>query len=84
MTKKTRGEQKFAAITYTLLAEWTGLERSTVAAYGSKGLIPKHDLEKTLIWVNERRAEKGLAPIGQAQALGVSPSEAGQDSDDTN
>lgn len=59
-----RGEQRFAAITYSKLAEWTGLTLATIRSYGSKGRIPKHDLAATMRWVNERRAAKGLPHIG--------------------
>ena len=59
-----RGEQRFAAITYSKLSEWTGLTLATIRSYGAKGRIPKHDLEATLHWVNQRRDRLGLPPIG--------------------
>ncbi len=62
--KNTRKEQRFASITYSLLAEWTGLAQSTIQSYGARGLIPRDNLEKCLIWVNKRRETMGWPPIG--------------------
>lgn len=60
----TRGEQKFASITYSLLVEWTGLSLETIRSYGAKGVFNKNDLESTMRWVNDYRAKKNLPPIG--------------------
>jgi hypothetical protein len=73
MAKKTRGEQRVAAVTYSQIAEWTGLQLSTVQSYGAKGRIPKHDLEAVLSWVNARRARRGLQPIGCPEQLNKTP-----------
>lgn len=64
MIKKVRGEQRFASITYSLIAEWTGLSLETIKSYGANKQIPKHDLEATMLWVNAKRAKKGRPPIG--------------------
>ncbi len=64
MAKKTRGEQRFAAITYRQLAKWTGLTLETIRSYGAKGRIPKDDMQATLRWVNGRRERANLPLIG--------------------
>ena len=70
MDEKTRGEQRFAAITYSQLARWTGLKLSTVQSYGSHGHIPKESLVKTLQWVarychDQRRPEPWQMHLNQ-------------------
>ena len=64
MNSRVRGEQRFGAITYSLVAEWTGLRLSTVQAYGARRLFNPHDIEATIRWCNERRSLRGLPPIG--------------------
>lgn len=64
VSKKTRGEQRFAAITYSRLADWTGLTLETIRSYGAAGRIPKHDLAATLRWVNIYRERQGKPLIG--------------------
>lgn len=51
MVENTRGEQRFASVTYSELSRWTGLKLSTVQSYGSHGHIPKENLVATLQWV---------------------------------
>lgn len=58
MTENTRGEQRFAGITYSQLAWWTGLKLSTVQSYGSHGFIPKENMVATLQWVARRCHER--------------------------
>lgn len=59
-----RGEERFGAITYSLISEWTGLALNTVRAYATRGLFDPNDIEATLIWVNARRAADKKKPIG--------------------
>lgn len=54
INRKPRGEQRFAAITYSLVARWTGVKLSTVRAYGARRWFNPHDMEATLEWVYER------------------------------
>ena len=63
--KKTRGEQRFGGVTYSQIAEWSGLKLSTIQAYGARrrGFDP-HNLESVLQWVNARRQARGLPMIG--------------------
>jgi len=63
-----RGPQRFAAITYPLLSTWTGLTIQTIRTYAQKGHFDPHDLAGTLVWVNTRRAQQGLRPIGQPES----------------
>lgn len=67
MARRTRGEQRFAAVTYSLLSEWTGLTLSTIRTYGAQGLIPRDNLSAVIAWANARRAKRGLPPIGEHQ-----------------
>ena len=73
--KKTRGEQRFGGLTYSQIAEWTGLKLSTVQAYGARKVFQPRNLVSVLQWVNARRANCGLPLIGQPEAIGptVSP-----------
>lgn len=68
--QRTRGEKRFASLTYSLIAEWSGLSLSTVQSYGARGTIPKHDLAATLQWINARRALDDLPLIGMPEAEG--------------
>ena len=61
---KTRGEQRFAGLTYSQIAEWCGLKPSTVQSYAKRGRFNVRDLAGTLRWVNSRRARLGLPLIG--------------------
>lgn len=72
---RRRGSQRFAAITYPLIAEWTGLTLDTVRTYGAKGLIPRDNLEHVIEWVNQRRQRRGLPLIGQPPPDEVQPDE---------
>ena len=59
MTDKTRGEQRFGAITYRLIARWTGLKLSTVQSYGGKRVFDPNDIEAALSWVHEHCKQQG-------------------------
>lgn len=64
MTSKKRGEQRFAAVTHSLIADWTGLSVITVQKYAARGAFDRWNLESVLTWVNGRRAAAGLPLIG--------------------
>jgi len=51
---KTRGEQRFASLTYSQVARWTGLRLSTVQSYGAKGRIDMQDMVGMLQWIDEQ------------------------------
>jgi hypothetical protein len=63
--QRTRGEQRLCSITYSQLAEWTGLALHSVRSYATTGHFERHDIESVLAWVNARRAANGLQMIGQ-------------------
>lgn len=65
LPRRERGEQRFWSITYSQIAEWTGLKLSSVRTYGARRLFDPHDIDGTLKWVNERRQRLGLPLIGQ-------------------
>jgi len=71
--KKTRGEQRFGGLTYSQIAEWTGLKLSTVQAYGARKVFQPRNLVSVLQWVNARRASRGLPLIGAPDNQAVSP-----------
>jgi hypothetical protein len=61
---RQRGEQRFAAITYSKVAEWSGYTLSTIQGYGAKGKFPKEDVIGTILWVNEQRQKRGWPLLG--------------------
>tara|TARA_R100000808_G_scaffold11846_4_gene30070 strand:+ start:691 stop:996 length:306 start_codon:yes stop_codon:yes gene_type:complete len=63
-THRQRGEQRFAAITYSKVAEWSGYTLSTIQGYGAKGKFPKEDVIGTILWVNEQRQKRGWSLLG--------------------
>lgn len=68
MSKKvpeTRGEQRFASVTYSQIADWTGLKLSTVRTYGAGRVFNPYSLRSVLEFVNRRRRVKGLPLIGE-------------------
>jgi len=71
--KRTRGEQRFGGLTYSQIAEWTGLKLSTVQAYGARKVFQPRNLVSVLQWVNARRARRGLPLIGAPEHLPTSP-----------
>jgi len=62
--RATRGEQRFAGLTYSQIARWTGLTLHTVRSYASRGQFDPRDIDSVLSWVNVRRASRGLPLIG--------------------
>ena len=60
-----RGEQRFGSVTYSLLAEWTGLTVATLRSYSQRKVFDLADLNATLRWVNARRRRQGLPLIGE-------------------
>jgi hypothetical protein len=62
---RTRGQTRLCSITYSQIAEWTGLALHTVRSYASRGEFDQGDIESVLTWVNGRRASAGLPMIGQ-------------------
>lgn len=60
-----RGESRLCSVTYSAIADWTGLTLQTVRTYATTGAFDRHSLESVLSWVNARRASKGLPLIGQ-------------------
>ena len=71
--KRTRGEQRFGGLTYSQIAEWTGLKLSTVQAYGARKVFQPRTLVSVLQWVTARRARRGLPLIGAPEHLPTSP-----------
>ena len=69
MTQNKRGEQRFAAVTHSLIAEWTGLSVITVQKYAARGAFDRWNLESVLAWVNGRRAAAGLPLIGMPKVF---------------
>lgn len=59
-----RGERKICSVTYTALAQWTGLRVVTVRNCASRGDFESRDIESVLRWVNARRQRLGLPMIG--------------------
>ena len=59
-----RGECKIWSLTYSTIAEWTGLRVVTVRNCASRGDFDPRDIESVLCWVNSRRQRLGLAMIG--------------------
>lgn len=67
-----RGEQKFGSITYSLIAEWTGLTINSVRSYAARGYFDPYDIEDTIQWVNARRQLSkdpliGIHPYGEIE-----------------
>jgi len=65
--RKPRGEARLASITYSQIAEWTGLSLHTVRSYAQRGIIDTDSVETVLQWVNARRQAKGQTLIGQPE-----------------
>lgn len=63
---KGRGEARFASVTYSQLAEWTGYAVRTVRHHALAGAFDRYDLADCIRWVNEVRAKRGFRPIGEA------------------
>ena len=59
-----RGECKIWSLTYSRIAEWTGLRVVTVRNCASRGDFDPRDVESVLSWVNTRRQRLGLPMIG--------------------
>ena len=47
-----RGECKIWSLTYSTIAEWTGLRVVTVRNCASRGDFDPRDIESVLCWVN--------------------------------
>jgi hypothetical protein len=64
-TKPKGAETRLCSLTYSKIAEWSGLPARTLQQYAARGDFDRHNLESVLTWVNARRASKGLPMIGQ-------------------
>ena len=62
MIKTTRGEQRFASVTYSVLARWTGYTVSTVRSYANRGQFDPMKFDETLQWVAEVCERRGRRP----------------------
>lgn len=67
MVDPSRGEQRFASLTYSLIARWLGYQPETVKKYANKGKyrdkkFDPRDMENALQWVGEICASKGRVP----------------------
>lgn len=57
-------EQRLWTLTYSQIAEWSGLAPRSVRAYASQGQYDPREIESVLCWVNARRQRQGLPLIG--------------------
>jgi hypothetical protein len=73
MHHKTRGEKRLGSITYSLLAEWSGLTLHTVRTYAARGHFEGKTVEELIAWANSRRAAAGLPLIGMPTAEVLPP-----------
>lgn len=64
-TKPKGAQTRLCSLTYSQLAEWTGLAARSIQSYAARGDFDRNDLESVLRWVNGRRASAGLPMIGQ-------------------
>ena len=62
--KRTRGPNRFAAITYPQIAEWSGYTLHTIRTYAQDGLFNPRDLAATMEWINAARIKRGWPMIG--------------------
>ena len=62
--QKTRGPQKFASLTYPVIAEMTDYSIHTIRGYAQQGLFDPDDIDGTLRWINARRLRLGLPMVG--------------------
>jgi hypothetical protein len=63
-----RGECKIWSLTYSTIAEWTGLRVVTVRNCASRGDFDPRDIESVLCWVNARRQRLGM-PISVCRTV---------------
>lgn len=72
-----RGPEHLITITYPQIAELAGEPIEIVKAAVASRQMDSRDLDSTLSWINRRRTEKRLEPIGCTMAAlnGVGPSD---------
>lgn len=61
---KTRGPKRLASINYGTLARWTGMAEGSIRNAVNKGRLELDGIDSLIRWANERRAAKGLPPVG--------------------
>ena len=67
MARNKGDEDKLWTLKYSQIAEWTGLEVSTLRTYATRGQFKRDDIESVLEWVNARRQAAGIPLIGEPE-----------------
>tara|TARA_Y100000593_G_scaffold68386_1_gene125670 strand:- start:356 stop:709 length:354 start_codon:yes stop_codon:yes gene_type:complete len=72
--KPVGAEKRLVCVTYSTIASWVGLTKSTVVQYAHAGHFDSSDLESIIGWVNGRRAKLGLPLLGDDSSAEASVS----------